>query len=288
MRFLKVLLGFLGLLAMAQSMAQDLSVREAFDALAGDASAEAADWFSLAQRARSEGQAEIAHSALDRAEDGSLAVRVALERARIAIVTGDTASAVAQLRVAYEGGFASVQAMEGDAVLVKIVDNAIFAELREDMERRAYPCRYDPVFAEFDFWVGEWDVHTGAGQRAGHNLIRREEAGCVVTEHWTGATGGTGSSVNYVDKRTGEWVQVWNSEAGAQIFLSGGLEDGSMSLAGEIHYIGTGTTAKLRGLWTPLDDGRVRQFFEQSNDDGVTWVPWFEGFYSRREDEEMD
>jgi hypothetical protein len=37
-------------------------------------------------------------------------------------------------------------------------------------------------------------------------------------------------------------------------------------------------------LWTPLADGRVRQFFEQSDDDGTNWTPWFEGFYSRVDD----
>jgi hypothetical protein len=25
----------------------------------------------------------------------------------------------------------------------------------------------------------------------------------------------------------------------------------------------------------------VRQYFEQSTDEGETWQPWFEGFYSR-------
>ena len=282
------MLTLLLLLSAAAVSAQDAGLQAAFDALAADTTAEATDWFELAQRARSDGQVEIASDALDRAEDGSLPVLVALERARIAIVAEDTPSAVSQLQLAYAGGFASVQAMQGDAVLARIVEEPAFAELREEMERSAYPCRYDPVFAEFDFWIGDWDVHTGAGQLAGHNVIRRVEAGCVVTEHWTGTTGGTGSSINYVDKRTGEWVQVWNSEAGAQIFLAGGLQEGSMNLAGEIHYIGNGTTAKLRGLWTPLEDGRVRQYFEQSNDGGETWVPWFEGFYSRRDDEETD
>jgi hypothetical protein len=32
-----------------------------------------------------------------------------------------------------------------------------------------------------------------------------------------------------------------------------------------------------------MPDGRVRQYFEQSNDDGATWEPWFEGFYTRKQ-----
>jgi len=63
---------------------------------------------------------------------------------------------------------------------------------------------------------------------------------------------------------------------------SWGMTDDGMAMEGYIHYVGNGTTAPFRALWTPLPDGRVRQYFEQSNDDGGTWVPWFEGFYTRK------
>ncbi len=143
------------------------------------------------------------------------------------------------------------------------------------------PCADDPNFAEFDFWVGTWDVHDNAGNLAGRNVIERTQGGCLVTENWTGSLGGTGTSINYLDQISGKWVQVWNDANGTQINISGGLTETGMLLEGTIHYIANGTTAPFRGLWTPLDDGRVRQFFEQSNDDGETWVPWFEGFYTR-------
>ena len=35
-------------------------------------------------------------------------------------------------------------------------------------------------------------------------------------------------------------------------------------------------------MWTALPDGRVRQFFEISTDDGATWVTWFDGYYTRK------
>jgi hypothetical protein len=85
-----------------------------------------------------------------------------------------------------------------------------------------------------------------------------------------------------VDKIRDEWVQIWHAGAGYQLEIRGGLTDEGMLLAGQVHYIGSGQTAPFRGLWTPLPDGRVRQYFEQSNDDGATWQPWFEGFYSRK------
>ena len=147
-----------------------------------------------------------------------------------------------------------------------------------------FPCESAEAFGEFDFWLGEWDVHLADGTVAGHNVITRDERGCMLTERWTGASGGTGMSVNFVDGVDGKWVQVWNSASGAQINIRGGLTVEGMAMTGTIHYVSNGTTAPFRALWTPLPDGRVRQYFEQSNDGGETWSPWFEGFYTRKTD----
>lgn len=147
------------------------------------------------------------------------------------------------------------------------------------------PCEEDPRFREFDFWVGQWDVHDVNGTFVGENSITREESGCVVIENWRGAKGSTGMSINYLDKVTNEWVQSWHAAGGYQIVMRGGLTDDGMLLNGTIHYIANGQTSPFRGLWTAMPDGRVRQYFEQSNDDGATWEPWFEGFYSRQASE---
>jgi hypothetical protein len=149
-------------------------------------------------------------------------------------------------------------------------------------EPGASPCEQNAGFREFDFWVGEWEVSDGAGTVVGENSITRQESGCVLVENWRGVQGTTGMSINYLNKITDEWVQIWHAASGYQIDIRGGVTGEGMLLRGTIHYIGTGQTAPFRGLWTPLPDGRVRQFFEQSNDDGATWEPWFEGFYTRK------
>ncbi len=145
-----------------------------------------------------------------------------------------------------------------------------------------HPCEDDARFAEFDFWVGEWDVHTAAGAFAGTNVIESAHRGCVLIENWTSASGGGGMSVNYLDHASGEWVQIWNDGSGSQINIRGGMTEKGMLLVGEIHYVAKNTSVPFRGLWTPLPDGRVRQFFEQLDDDGVTWKTWFEGFYTSK------
>ncbi len=161
-----------------------------------------------------------------------------------------------------------------------------FDKMIAAMQVNAFPCAHQERFRAFDFWIGEWDVHLANGTLAGTNSIQPIEQGCALIENWATAGGGSGYSINYLDGATGEWVQVWSAAGGSQINIRGGMTEEGMRLAGQIHYVGNDTTFPFRALWTPLADGRVRQFFEQSNDEGKTWSPWFEGFYSRREAEE--
>ena len=224
----------------------------------------------------------MAARALDNAAKYELPqVRVNLERSRIYIASGDPGKAIVALQEVADLGFTSVGVLTGDPVINSLAGHSKYDSLIATMSVQAYPCAHMDGFSDFDFWIGSWDVHVANGTLVGKNTIKREERGCVLTEHWTNSSGGTGMSVNYLDKATDEWVQVWNAEGGSQINVRGGLTDEGMAMEGHLHTVGSGTTVPFRALFTLLPDGRVRQFFEQSNDGGETWVPWFEGFYSR-------
>ncbi len=134
-----------------------------------------------------------------------------------------------------------------------------------------------PAYRQFDFWRGHWSV-TAGGQQAGHNRITAAHNGCLLEERWRGASGTTGTSLNFYDPLRDAWRQLWVSE-GVIIDIAGGLDGPSMALDGTISYTATGDERPFRGLWTPLDDGRVRQFFEEYRDDA--WQTWFEGFYEK-------
>jgi len=146
------------------------------------------------------------------------------------------------------------------------------------------PCE-GPEYRQFDFWIGDWRVEGRDGKLAGTNRIERIAGGCGLQETWTAATGGgTGRSLNGYATDDGKWHQVWIGSGGLQMHLVGGLRDGSMVLEGR-------TIDRSRHLilqritWTPHDDGRVRQVWEQSIDEGKSWKVGFVGMYSRTPEE---
>ena len=210
-------------------------------------------------------------------------VQAALDSAREAARADDADAAVAELQKMAEAGFTSVGVITRDKDLSELAGHSGYDKLVADMSRLAYPCEYDEQFSEFNFWVGKWDVHVASGMLVGHNEITSVQRGCLLLEDWSNVSGGGGESINYVDKITGEWVQVWNDASGSQINIRGGMTDDGMLMVGTLHTVGTGETKPFRALWTLMADGRVRQFFEHSDDDGETWVSWFEGFYTRTE-----
>ena len=134
------------------------------------------------------------------------------------------------------------------------------------------------AYRGFDFWLGQWNVHLGDGRKAGSNLIEATEDGCLIHESWVGVMGNRGSSMNFYEPERQRWRQIWVS-GGSIIEIAGNLVDGEMVLAGEIHDRASGASHPFRGRWTLLADGRVRQFFEEHQEN--KWQPWFEGFYSK-------
>jgi len=268
-----------------KSSADDVNVvMTEFKALEKGGAASGQTWFELASKARVAGNLDIAKQALDRAERLEVSpIRIGLERARLDVAGKNDIGAVAHLQTLHDAGFSAVGFISNDPVINSLAGNEAYDALISTMSVQAYPCRSQPGFKDFDFWLGEWDVTTANGTVAGSNSIKMAERGCVILENWTNTSGGTGMSINYLDMASGEWVQVWNAEGGSQINIRGGLTDEGMRMVGYLHTVGAGTTVPFRALFTLLPDGRVRQFFEQSNDDGTTWVPWFEGFYARKQ-----
>jgi hypothetical protein len=142
-----------------------------------------------------------------------------------------------------------------------------------------------PELRQFDFWIGRWSVSAG-GQPAGESRIESVLDGVAILEHWTGASGHRGKSLNLYNRARGEWEQFWVDGEGGRLLLRGGLRGGAMVLEGvaDAPDAETGVARRERITWTPAADGSVRQLWEASVDDGASWVVEFDGHYVRAQD----
>ena len=143
----------------------------------------------------------------------------------------------------------------------------------------AIPCGA-PENRQFDFWVGDWQVHRPDGSFAGMNRITLEYGGCVVHEHYTTGRGYSGESLNTYDAARKLWHQTWVDDSGLLLMLDGHWDGKSMLLEGDAAGA-DGALTKQRITWSPSPDGSVRQLWESADSKGA-WVVVFDGQYTKR------
>jgi hypothetical protein len=137
-----------------------------------------------------------------------------------------------------------------------------------------------PEFRQFDFWLGQWTVSNPEGKKAGTSEIIRAAEGCAVREQWRSTSGIGGMSINYYDAADQKWHQDWVGGDGLILHLQGGLAGSAMVLTGATK---SATQSLLNRItWTPLSDGRVKQQWDTSSDNGHTWQTVFTGIYEKQ------
>jgi len=142
------------------------------------------------------------------------------------------------------------------------------------------PCA-SPEHRQFDFWLGSWEVRRPDGALAGTNRIELLYDGCALRESWKGTSGSVGTSLNLYDAARGVWHQTWVDGQGGLLLLEGGIDGGAMVMRGHRPSQQDPAVEVLHEIrWEPLEDGRVRQLWRASKDDGETWQTLFDGLYS--------
>lgn len=252
----------------------------AFEAVTKAEPANGRAWLRLGGSLHQLGRYEQAVSALQRAVEilkGPIAMyNLASAYARL----GDKEKAFEWLNKALNAGFPQVSLLQQDDDLVSLRNDARFKEVLALGERLTKPCLHTPEHRQFDFWIGEWDVQTG-GQQAGTNSIQRILDGCVLFENWTSARGGTGKSFNFYNAAKRKWQQTWVDSTGSVLELIGEYKDEKIQFFGEtLQPDGSKTLQRL--TFFNLSPERVRQFWEQSTDNGKTWTVAFDGTYIRK------
>lgn len=253
---------------------------DAYGDLLRDDRRNANNWYNLGQARHRLGDAAGARRAYQNAlaNNHSMPGRVRYNLARALMTMGRREQALSE-----------IQQLVGTGITYRLLQStAEFAPLASMPEFMAVvasqtPCR-TPEYRQFDFWLGEWDIITaGASAPNGlRNSITAQQDGCVVLEQYTTPGGFTGMSINFYDSARQVWHQTWMSNQGGMLYLEGGINaDGAMELS-DRNLPGATAGTINRTIWTPLQEGGLRQHWEASQDDGATWSTVFDGRYVRR------
>jgi hypothetical protein len=193
---------------------------------------------------------------------------------------GQTDSAFAWLSRAVRTGFSDTATLSKDDDLASIRDDARFARIRHDASVAPAPCRDDPNYRRFDFWVGNWKVTTPGGQQVGTSHVDVVSGGCALLENWRDMRGSEGKSLNTFDPATGGWRQFWVGQGGGTTDYSESEWHGSsVTFTARTHGTNGRPDFVQRLTFTPLEGGVVRQFGEASADGGKTWPSSYDFHY---------
>ena len=151
------------------------------------------------------------------------------------------------------------------------------------------PCS-GPVYRQFDFWIGQWEVYGLNGQKAGDSKISVILDSCIILEEWTsaGMTQGiryAGKSFNTYNRRTNQWQQTWvDNVGGSTEYLDGRYENKKIIFQTKPYPLTNDTMAILRLTFHDLGKDRVRQHGELSKNNGATWTTQYDLEYRRKKE----
>ncbi len=149
------------------------------------------------------------------------------------------------------------------------------------------PCSR-PEFRQFDFWIGEWEAFDLKDAKAGNSKISVILDSCVILEEWTSASVQqglryAGKSFNSYNAGTKQWQQTWTDNTGNTTeFLRGEGSDGKVIYYADKVAVAGGKTFMRRLSFTKINNDKVRQLGERSDDEGKTWTVEYDLEYRRK------
>jgi hypothetical protein len=149
------------------------------------------------------------------------------------------------------------------------------------------PCS-DPVYRQFDFWIGEWEAFGTNGKKAGDSKISAILDSCIILEEWTGADvvkglRYAGKSFNTYNAITGQWQQTWVDNAAASTeYLMGKFETDKIIFETTPFKISKDTMAIRRLSFFNLGKDKVRQLGEITKNNRQAWITEYDLEYRRK------
>ncbi len=149
------------------------------------------------------------------------------------------------------------------------------------------PCS-NPVYRQFDFWLGEWEAFGKNGQKAGDSKITLILDSCVILEEWASASlpqglRYAGKSFNTYNSATKQWQQTWvDNVGGTNEYMEGKYENNQIIYTSTPFKMSKDSMAIRKMTFTNLSKDKLRQHGEISKDNGTTWSTEYDLEYRRR------
>lgn len=149
------------------------------------------------------------------------------------------------------------------------------------------PCS-NPVYRQFDFWIGEWEAFGTDGTKAGDSKISLILDSCIILEEWTSASiqqglRYAGKSFNTYNASTKQWQQTWVDNAGGtNEYLQGKFENNQIIYTSTSFKFNRDTMAIRKMTFTNLSTVKMRQHGEISKDAGKSWETEYDLEYRRK------
>ena len=138
------------------------------------------------------------------------------------------------------------------------------------------PCS-NPVYRQFDFWIGEWEAFGPGGKKAGDS--------CIIFEEWTSASMQqglryAGKSFNTYNATTRQWQQTWvDNVGGTNEYMQGKYENNQIIYSSTPFKITKDTMAIRKMTFTNISADKMRQHGEITKDNGKTWSTEYDLVY---------
>ena len=150
------------------------------------------------------------------------------------------------------------------------------------------PCTGNPIYRQFDFWIGEWDAYGQNGKKAGDSKISLILDSCIILEEWTSTAPAkgiiySGKSFNTYNATTNQWQQTWvDNVGGTTEYLEGKLDNNALIFRTKPFSFSKDTMAIRKLSFFNLGLNKVRQLGEISKNDGNSWIIEYDLEYRRK------
>ncbi|MCU0428190.1 MAG: tetratricopeptide repeat protein [Candidatus Kapabacteria bacterium] len=208
--------------------------------------------------------------------------------ARVYAVLGHSYKALNELERAVKLGFATtIQGFDIEPDFDNIRKHPRFVEITAAAQARVCAvCDAQVEYHQLDFWLGQWDVRPYSAPNAlpiARSVVERANGHCTIVENYYTKAAYTGKSFNSYDASTKKWRQFWNDNFGQILQFEGEFDakENALKYRSESRN-NQGQRILNRMTFYNLSPNTVRQVWETSADDGLTWVSAFDGIYTRR------